>query len=159
MNTVPYKEKVLAAMKDSLIPLGFKKKGSHFLRQTNDLIHLVSLQASASSTTSILKVTVNLGIWVSSLEAAGKKPDIWSCHWQQRLGHLMPINNDYWWKIASDREAELAAHEIGAALKEYGIPSLNKIMNITDLIQLWEKGQSPGLTQVLAERYLAKLQK
>lgn len=102
MSSEAYKKQIGLAVALALAPLGFRRKGQVFFRQLDEVAHIVSLQSSTSSTASVLKMTVNLGVWVSSLAEDGSKPDLWSAHWRERLGYLMPQRIDYWWEVSSD---------------------------------------------------------
>ncbi len=135
MSTAPLKNPVLAAMTELLRPLGFRKTGTLFSRAVNDVLHLISLQSSTSSTASSLRATLNIAVWVPALAEANQRPDVWSAHWQERIGMLMPEHSDRWWTVTTEQDAQSA----GA------------------LVRLWQSGASPGLTQVQAQRYLHRL--
>src|SRR5579862_131254 len=138
MPTNSYKNTVLAVMADALRPAGFRKRESCFDRRLSDVVHLIGLQASTSSTASLLRVTANLAAWVPSLADGQDRPDIWSSHWRQRLGQLMPEHSDRWWSVTNDQEADLAATEMTAALVRYALPILDTVSSVAALQQVWE---------------------
>ena len=100
---------------------------------------------------------MNLGVWLPTLAGGSEKPDIWSAHWRQRIGTLMPDRADRWWDVASETEGGTVAMELNAALKDYGFPALQAVSTTSALVQLWRSGQSPGLTERQRERFLARL--
>ena len=158
MSFEAHKKQIGLAIASALLPLGFRRKGLVFTRQLGEVTHILSLQSSTSSTASVLKLTVNLGVWVSSLAQAGSKPDLWSAHWQERLGFLMPQRIDYWWEISSDRDAERATREIVEAIQMHAVPQLEQLASKNALVALWRTGRSPGLTAFQTKRYLDSIE-
>lgn len=152
-----FKATILKGLQESLGGLGFKKRGSTFHREVGDVIHLVSLQASQSSSASTLRVTVNLAVAVPSL--GGRLDDVWSAQWRERIGTLLPEPQDRWWNVSSAQEAEAVVQEISQFLAQYGLPAQARISSTAELLQLWESGKSPGLTAVQASRYVDQLRR
>lgn len=157
MPATDYKRTILEAIAEALRPIGFRKKGAHFTKAEADVVHLVSLQSSSSSTAEAVRVTVNLGVWVSALEADAK-PDIWSAHWRERLGFLMPENRDVWWNAASDDEAKSTGATIASAIRTFGLRALGSLATRRALLDLWKSGRSPGLTEAQAKRLADRLE-
>jgi len=157
MSSEAHKKQIGLAVATMLAPLGFRRKGQVFTRQLDEVAHILSLQSS-SSTASNLKITVNLGVWVSSLAEDGSKPDLLSAHWSERLGFLMPQRIDCWWEILSGHDAELATKRIVEAIQTYAIPQFERLANRDALVALWKAGHSPGLTEFQAKRYLEKIE-
>lgn len=154
MSTASYRNTILEAVADVLRPVGFRKTGARFNRTLKDVVHLISTQSSTGSTAASLRVTVNLGISISSLVDKGDKPDVWSAHWRERLGFLMPGHHDRWWEVSSDREAAAAALEIAQATKTFALQAFDTLSTVDALVALWRAGRSPGLTESVARRYL-----
>jgi len=151
--SVSPKESVLAALREVLKAPGFKKRGAVFHRASMDVVHLVGLQSSASSTIHATKVTVNLAVWCKRLADPGVEPSVMTAHWRCRLGELMPLHSDAWWSLPGKGAAALAENEITSALKAYGIPALDALQDCASLLALWDAGRSPGLTKIQALRY------
>jgi hypothetical protein len=158
MSSEAHKKQIGLAVATALKPLGFRRKGQVFTRQLGEVTHILSLQSSTSSTASLLKITVNLGVWVSSLAEDGSKPALWSAHWCERLGFLMPQRIDYWWEISSDHDAEFATRQIVEAIQTYAVPQLEQLASRDALVALWRAGRSPGLTDFQAKRYLDRIE-
>jgi hypothetical protein len=157
MSAKEYKKLIVLKSAETLRLAGFKKQGVHFSRSVNDVVHLLSFQSSTESTSTTVKMTVNVGIWLNALVEDWQKPDIWSSHWRQRIGQLMPEHNDRWWTVSSEHEAKIAASEIDKAVKKYVLPEFENLSNRDALVKLWQAGVSPGLTKLLATRYLDRL--
>ena len=159
MPSAPYKGMVLTAMSQVLRPVGFRKKGANFTRQLRQVVHFIGLQSSQSSTSTCLRATLDLSIWVHAAAEANQAPDALSAHWRERIGILMPERRDHWWVISSGQEAQVAIKEICHALREYGLPTLDCLASNEAMRSLWRSGRSPGLTERLAQRNLQRLEK
>jgi hypothetical protein len=157
MATAPFTNQVVSCISEVLRPAGFRKTGSVFSREVNDVLHIVGLQSSTSSTASSLRITVNIGVVVPTLLSSSQQPDVWSSHWRQRIGMLMSERSDLWWSMSTEQEAHAAGAEIAAAVQQFALPALSAIENAAALARLWKSGVSPGLTQVQAQRYLHRL--
>ena len=75
-------------------------------------------------------------------------------HWVRRLGHLAPSGRDTWWTIG---EAPTEVEEALRWLEAYGFPALRRLSTAEALIQLWESGASPGLTEPQRLVFLSRL--
>jgi hypothetical protein len=64
MNAPEFKKVVLSKMHEVLKPNGFRKSGSTFSVERNDVVQFVQLQSSMASTRTRLVVTVNLGVFL-----------------------------------------------------------------------------------------------
>jgi hypothetical protein len=139
----------------------FRRKGNTFARQTDSVTQIINIQRSRSSTSSALIVTINVGVYLGplgiALGDAETTDDVWECHWQQRLGNLMPVHNDKWWTITTEDGARSAMREIMEMINEYALPALATVDSTDKLVQLWQSGISPGLTEIQAQRYLNAL--
>ena len=57
-----FKKSILCDLKDFLKPLGYNKSNTTFELNSEEFIYYVQIQSSQSSTSEVLKLTVNLGI-------------------------------------------------------------------------------------------------
>lgn len=141
-----------------LKPLGYRKSGASFLRDCGDVILVVQLQKSQKTTPDTLVVTLNLGIFsrvvASRIGRLLTTPTIVDCHWQERIGFLMPERYDKWWSASTEAEACTVAEELDEALHTFGLPALEQISSTDGLRALWASGEGPGLTELERERYL-----
>jgi hypothetical protein len=156
-----YTRTLLAGMADGLRKAGFKRRGQLFERSVGDVVHLVQLQKSRSSSADALRATVNLAIWVPALAPirAGIRdaPSEPGAQWRERLGFTMPQRRDLWWDVRSEAEAEQVAADIAASLQSYGLPRLDAVRSSEELENLWRKGLGPGLTEHQRRRFLEQL--
>ncbi len=127
-----------------LKPLGFKKKGRTFNRQTEDGIYqVINIQSGRYEFGDKYvipgfrenfygKFTINLGVMVKEiyeLESHNKTKDIYQdydCQIRERLSHLT-IKQDHWWTISDDNNK--TAKEIVDGLSSYGLDWLDYFEN------------------------------
>ena len=156
MGLAEWKKLVTVPVAAMLKRRGFRKSGLIFTAARNDVVLMVGLQSSQSSTKDQLKITCNLGIWVEQL-ARWPKPDIWACHWDKRIGHFLPAPTDYWWTCSNDESASQAGQEIATLLEDRALPEMESLASVSALKSLWSAGRSPGLTELQRQRYLTQL--
>ena len=158
MTSSEFASSILETISYSLKPAGFRRSGTTFSVERNDVVWIVQVQKSQKTTSELLVVTVNLGVFSRVLAARlgqhYKKPSIWECHWQQRLGFLTPAREDQWWKIRTIEEAQSIGNELSGYITTYGLPILETLSSTAELRRLWETGRSPGLTEAQRQRYL-----
>ena len=152
-----------SVVKPTLREVGFTQAGQTFFRRLPEVTHVINFQKNRHNTATDLTFTVNLGAKSCRLGtllgpedcSTKRQPDIWSCHWQTRLGHLLPrIQADYWWEfIDEERGAEELAN-ITDALMAYGVPALNALSSDKNLRDLWLSGERGHLTEILRLRYV-----
>lgn len=168
MSNKAFTKTLLDSIHAVLKPRGFRKKGATFIKPMGgDVALLVNLQKSTSSDSASVRATVNLGVFSYAVSRACEgtgiwalvptTPSVWDCHWQERLGHLMPEMKDRWWEARSPAEAMQTGEEIAAALTTYGLPALDQVDSTDRLRALWESGRSSGLTEKQRQEYLAAL--
>ncbi|SIS76706.1 DUF4304 domain-containing protein [Belliella pelovolcani] len=127
-----------------LKPLGFKKKGRTFNRQTEDGIYqVINIQSGRYEFGDKYvipgfrenyygKFTINLGVMVKEiyeLESHNKPKDIYQdydCQIRERLTHLT-IKQDHWWTISDDNNK--TAKEVIDGLSSHGLDWLDNFEN------------------------------
>ena len=144
---------------DLLLKLrGYGRKDNTFRKLENDLWLIIDVQRSTGSTPRAVDITINLGVFVPRLEDSEVEPSVWSAHWRQPIGHLMPEARDVWWIIDSEEKAKAAAQQIGRYVERYVLPTLREVASLDALGALWRSGQSPGLTETQRCRMLERLE-
>lgn len=158
MGNTELKSIVARSMKALLKPLGYKKYGSIFTKDIGELVYLIGLQSSTTSTKNESKVTLNVGIWIKRL-SDNKKANIWECQWRSRIGGLMPDDNDKWWSMTSIDDATMVSEEVCNSIKNYALPILQSLCTLDKITEQWKTGSSPGLTANQRDSYLQELDK
>lgn len=161
MSANKYANLVQTGMEHVLAPLGYhRRRKSTFVAQKADVLHIINFQKSDKSTREVLIFTINLGVFSLFLARREGEPvteDVWSCHWRERIGFLLPENDDKWWMVDNPTDAETTAKKIGELLLASVIPTLEQLDSTDKLVGLWKQGRSPGLTKAQRERYLKQL--
>lgn len=153
-----FKRLVLAAMEESLGPAGFKRKRSTFIRDRGSIVHLVSLQASQSSSSAAAKVTVNVAVAApGALNSWESKDDVWSGLWRERLAFLSSEPSDKWWCLDSPSAATASAQEIGHLLRTYALPSLDQLSTVEQVLAVLGAGGGRGSTELAQRKNAARL--
>lgn len=144
-----------------LKPQGYRRKGSNFTKEVEDVQLIINLQSSSKTQGNLLVTTINLGVYSKPLalllEDNAEAKSIWDCHWQQRLGILLPENFDKWWEVRTLEEAYQVGNELVVLLRLYGLPALEAVSSTAKLISLWHSGQGSGIPKVNMEKYIKLL--
>lgn len=149
---------------------GFSRSGQTFFLHADGNWGLINFQRSMASSRLQITFTINLGIASARLlkvfppphaRATGRdtRPDIWDCHWRERIGSLLPERKDIWWKIGMNSQVERLGDQINTHLRELAIPEVKKYISDESLRDLWLTRRSPGLTELQRLEYLSVLMK
>lgn len=153
-----YARRVLREMELSLRPVHFRRRRASFCREHPDILHLIGFQRSQNSTRDRLIFSINIGVFSKLLAEKVGGPEspssTWDCHWESRLGFLMPEETDRWWECSTDHDAEASAGEVIAAIADYALPLLEAIKSNDDMRRALESGQLSGLTITERKMYL-----
>src|SRR5579884_4217146 len=128
---------IVEAMAERLKPLGFRKNKLAFVRDNGDTLSVVALQKSDVSNANFIRATINIGVYSKVLAAKlGDPPKTtspWSCHYQQRIGMLLPIREDSWWEVTSLSQAETVGNDIAQCIVQFGLPKLDRMSSTAAL--------------------------
>ena len=97
---------------------GFKKAGQTYRLKQDNNIAIINLQKSRDYIPDGFKFTINIGIHFKSLYYfdTGREINtpvlIDDCQWRTRIGELMPIKMDYWWRVQESSNLELLSSEL-----------------------------------------------
>ena len=135
---------------NSLNKFGFKKRGTTFYQKKGKNFGLIEFQKSGKSTKNKTIFTINLGVCSGALSKFYNSEEISSpkwmdCHWQMRIGRLMPEKKDHWWEISSP-SGDFSS-EIISLLENKAVPAIKKHITDTELLNAWLEGKYYGLTE------------
>lgn len=104
-----------------------------------------------------------MGIFSTALnnyyqDSSSAKPAMYSCHWQERIGHHLEPKHDKWWTVTEQTEIDALKEEILKLINEIVIPHIKTHISDEMLIAAWQKGESGGETTVRIKEYLEVLQ-
>lgn len=147
-----YLDSIQADVFSFLKPLGFRKKGRTFNRQTEDgIFQVINLQSGRYEFGDKYvipglrenyygKFTVNLGVLVKELyelDVHNKPTDFYheyNCQIRERLPHLT-MSQDFWWTISSNTKQ--TATEIIEGLSNKGLNWLDTFDNREKICRTW----------------------
>ena len=161
MSSRDYKKIISDKLKEALKERLFKKRGQVFSYSNGDLTYYIEIQNSQSSTTDVLKVTVNIEIasaLISNLDDTSL-PIKHQRHYTHRIGDYLDDRQDKWWIVSSHRSAEIAADEIVSIINNKVLPNFESLTTTKDLAGLWKKGGYIGITEGQRKHYLSLLEK
>lgn len=142
--------KVVSETAERLRPNGFVRRGMVLRRVEGDTCAVLEFQRSTKSSADRILFTVNLGVVHGDLlppDSSGlAKSRIIDAHLRLRIGVLLPGSPDKWWEIDASTNAEALANEVADIVKETGVPYILDFLSTDAILELWESGQSPGLT-------------
>lgn len=132
---------ILGRMHEVLKPRGFRKNGTTFTAEPEDVLQLVHLRKSWTSTRDEVNGFVLVGLHSRYLQQngigyapPGANPSFMEeCHLHTDLGHLTPAQHGVWLTIKSEEQAELVGREIAEALTEYALPKLDALSSTLKL--------------------------
>lgn len=160
MNSKDYRKIISDKLNNLLKERQFKKKGSLFSFSNGDLIYFIEIQSSESSTSDVLRVTVNTEIasaLISKLDDISL-PVEQQRHYSRRIGTYLDDKQDKWWTVDSLNSAEIAANEIVGIINDKVIPDFNVLRTTNDLASLWKNGVYIGITEKQKRNYLHLLE-
>jgi hypothetical protein len=151
---------IIEEASSALKALGYKKSGQTFYRETENNLGLIDFQKRKQGPEDF-SFTINLGVFsrylwdLTGYEIKGK-PDISMCHWQQRIGFLLPQKADHWWQL--DKSGP-SPDEIKKIVLELAAPAVDAHITDDKLITAWLNKESGGLGDYMRLIHLTSLLK
>lgn len=110
----------------------FKKRGNHFFKRNCSVGYCVNIQNDKWNDTERIRFTLNLGIytewfWLEHEDfkhtgVAPAFPKEYECAVRERIGSIMPTNEDKWYSITSDTDVIKLWDDIEHDLTDYVMP-------------------------------------
>lgn len=133
---------------------GFRRRGRSLILTKGRRKGILEFQKSTKSTSYQIVFTINILVMYKELsdhfQAQG------GAHFSERIGAYLPGRPDKWWLIDDDVDVEVLCDELNGLIEAVVLPRVLSVMDNDGLIDLWESGQSPGLTAGQRDRYLEK---
>jgi len=101
--------------------------------------------------------TINLGIASKRIgsyygDAPDSPPPSYACHWETRIGSLMPDNRDKWWTLSDEPSYCTVEIEVQKAVAELAIPLVKPHSTEQGLFELWVS-KMPGYFEYPTLKY------
>src|SRR5256885_6449528 len=99
--------RLLKELRPTLAEYGFRRSSQNFVIESSECWGLINFQKSLYSSAQEKKFTVNVAIAAKRVlhfydEPGDKSPLHYKCHWEVRLGQLIPGNGDCWWTLPDE---------------------------------------------------------
>lgn len=120
---------------------GFLKSSRTFRRPRANCIQIINIQGSWTNHDDEGQFTVNLAVYfpeaakIQGLFQVTERPIESDCMVNQRIGQLMPVQRDYWWRFSSRSDLEIIGQEVVLACVNYGLPWLNEHSTVEGAIK------------------------
>jgi hypothetical protein len=161
-------ELFVALMTKAKAPLnraGFTGSGRTFRVKHDRNVGLIDFQRSVKSSSRHVVFTINLGVWSGRVAtsisgtSAHERPGIEDCHWRERVGFLLSDQQDKWWTVENNLDAEAVQRELLPLLEVTVVPAVLTHVSDTALRDTWLDESAPGLTEFQRLMYLTILLK
>jgi hypothetical protein len=154
-------DQVVDAVATTLKESGFSRRGRVFRLVRDGNCAVVEFQRSLSRTRDHIRFTLNAGVVCGALlddgPAAAAKARFIDAHLSERIGRFLPAPTDKWWELSASNDLESTIAEITQLLESGAVPHLQAHLTSNALVELWESGRSPGLTEGQRQRNLKEL--
>lgn len=145
---------------------GFRRARTTFHRRlANGNWTIVNFQTSSKSSQTQVVFTINLGAASNLLarffdgQRLSKPPTVDRCHWNTRLGFLLPDRQDIWWVIDRETDPNRIKKKVVNLLRDDALPILEVVSSDEGLRDLWlqRRESSPFVPDLTRYEYLIVL--
>jgi hypothetical protein len=151
MSTVAPAESLFQQLLVRLRPMfkagGFRVRSQNFVTESSECWGVVNFQKSHHSTAKEKSFTINLAIAAKRIleyrhKSIAIPPPHYACHWETRIGKLLPDRQDKWWTISDEFSRDMAEMEVRAVLATSVIPLVKAYLSERGLMDLWQSNLS-----------------
>lgn len=152
---------LLNHVKPVLREIGYTRSRARFYTRHHGNWGVIEFQKSQRTDKKHLVFTINLGIASARLQqfysgnSILRDLKIDACHWNERIGALLPGKPDKWWTIADGTHVDDLCTEIQSILVDVASVEIERYICDEALRELWLSGRSPGLTNFQRLRNLS----
>jgi hypothetical protein len=137
-------QRLLKELRPVLAEHGFRRKSQNFVIESSDCWGVINFQKSLYSLPGKKTFTVNVAIAAKRIlrfqgEPADTPPLYYKCHWEIRLGQLIPGRSDQWWTLSDAASYDSALTEVKGLITEKAVSIVKDHMTEQGLLELWDK--------------------
>ena len=144
MNVQEKRTFIFDKIADFLKDDDFKKRGNHFFKPNGSVGYCMTIQNDKWNNAEHIRFTLNLGIYTERLwlehenfkhtGGAPAFPKEYECAVRERIGSIMPTNEDKWYIITSDTDVMKLWDDIEHDLTDYVMPFFAKYNIESDIV-------------------------
>lgn len=137
-------QRLLKGLRLVLAEHGFRRKSQNFVIESPDCWGVINFQKSLYSAPGQKTFTVNVAIAAKRVlrfqgEPADRPPLHYKCHWEVRLGELIPGCHDRWWTLSVETSFQSVMTEVQKLMTEKAVPIVKHHLTEEGLLALWGK--------------------
>jgi hypothetical protein len=150
-------QRLLKDLRPALAPSGFRRRSQNYICESPECWAVINFQKSQWSTVNEKRFTINLAIAAKRILAyqdlsTDAPPRSFACHWETRIGSLLPDNRDKWWTLSDESSYGAVESEVQNTLSEYAVPILKEHLSERGLLDLWSS-KTPGNFELPSLKY------
>ena len=139
--------RLLKDLRPTMGERGFRRNSQNFVIESSECWGVVNFQKSLYSSTQQKRFTVNVAIAAKRVlrfygEPEDKSPLYYKCHWEVRLGQLIPGSSDRWWTLSDEASYSPVLIDVKELIVDYAIPTVADHLTEERLPALW--GENVG---------------
>ena len=136
--------RLLRELRPALADNGFHRKSQNFVIESPECWGVINFQKSLYSSRQQKRFTVNVAIAAKRVlrfydEPEDKSPLHYKCHWEVRLGQLIPGSSDRWWTLSDEGSYPSVLAEVKELVTGRAIPIVKDHLSEERLLVLWDK--------------------
>ena len=121
--------RLLKDLRPTMGERGFRRNSQNFVIESSECWGVVNFQKSLYSSTQQKRFTVNVAIAAKRVlrfygEPEDKSPLYYKCHWEVRLGQLIPGSSDRWWTLSDEASYSPVLIDVKELIVDYAIPTV-----------------------------------
>ncbi|MBL0739910.1 DUF4304 domain-containing protein [Chryseolinea lacunae] len=143
---------------------GFMRKGNKFYITKENNCAIIDFQKERGHEPGERTFTINIYIGserVANFFGSSVKgtPGVELCHWDERVGYLLPQNKDVWWRISDYPDLTQLEKELEQVLVNYCIPEIDNNISDASLEKTWRARFSAGIMHFTEYKFFTALLK
>ena len=141
--------RLLKDLRPALSECGFRRSSQNFVIESPQCWGIVNFQKSLYSLPGRKRFTINVAIAAKRVlrfyeEPEDKPPLHYKCHWEIRLGRLIPGQMDLWWTLSDEASYVPVLTEVWELIVSRAAPIVKGHLTEEGLVALWDRGDLGG---------------
>jgi len=134
--------RLLKELRPTLAEYGFRRSSQNFVIESSECWGVINFQKSLYSSAQQKRFTINVAIAAKRVlrfynEPDDKSPLHYKCHWEVRLGQLMPGSSDRWWALSDEASYPPVLSEVKELIVGRAVPIVKDHLTEERLLMLW----------------------